>query len=75
VPEVLNHGTVGEFLPSIRAEDSNRGRRHHVRPSKDLETARRGGASWGQPVILAADAVRMYRDGHTSLLPARRGGS
>jgi putative RNA 2'-phosphotransferase len=62
-PEVLYHGTVERFLPAILSEGLNRGRRHHVHLSKDVETARKVGARRGKPVVLKVDAGRMYRDG------------
>jgi hypothetical protein len=40
-PEVLFHGTVDRFLPSIWAEGLKKGKRHHIHLSKDLDTARR----------------------------------
>ena len=49
-PEVLYHGTVERFLPSILAGGLNKGRRHHVHLSKDVETARKVGARRGKPV-------------------------
>ena len=69
-PEVLYHGTVERFLPSILAEGLNKGKRHHVHLSKDVETARKVGARRGKPVILEVAAGRMHRDGHTFLLSA-----
>jgi putative RNA 2'-phosphotransferase len=63
-PEVLYHGTVERFLPSILAAGLTKGKRHHVHLSTDVETARKVGARRGQPVILQVDAGRMYRDGH-----------
>lgn len=64
-PEELYHGTVERSLPSILAGGLNKGRRHHVRLSKDLETARRVGARRGKTVILEIAAGRMYREGCT----------
>ena len=69
-PEVLYHGTVERFLPSILEAGLVRGKRHHVHLSKDVETARKVGSRRGKPVILQADAGRMYRDGHKFLLSA-----
>ena len=69
-PEVLYHGTVERFLPSILDEGLNKGKRHHVHLSKDVETARRVGARRGQPVILEVDAGRMHRDGHKFFVSA-----
>ena len=48
----------------------NKGKRHHVHLSKDVETARKVGARRGKPVILKVDAGRMHRDGHTFFLSA-----
>jgi putative RNA 2'-phosphotransferase len=69
-PDVLYHGTVERFLPSILDEGLNKGKRHHVHLSKDVETARKVGARRGKPVILKVDAGRMRRDGHTFYLSA-----
>jgi putative RNA 2'-phosphotransferase len=63
-PELLYHGTVARFLPSIHGTGLIRGNRHHVHLSKDVETARKVGVRRGQPVILKVDAGRMHRDGH-----------
>jgi putative RNA 2'-phosphotransferase len=63
-PEVLYHGTVERFLPSILSEGLKKGNRHHVHLSKDVETARKVGARRGKPVILKVDAGRMHGDGH-----------
>ena len=69
-PEVLYHGTVERFLPSILAGGLNKGRRHHVHLSKDVETARKVGARRGKPVILKVDAGRMHGDGHKFFVSA-----
>jgi putative RNA 2'-phosphotransferase len=63
-PDVLYHGTVERFLPFILDEGLNKGKRHHVHLSKDVETARKVGARRGVPVILTVDAGRMHRDGN-----------
>ncbi len=69
-PEVLYHGTVGRFLDSILTGGLNKGKRHHVHLSKDVETARRVGARRGQPVVLEVAAGRMHREGRTLFLSA-----
>jgi len=69
-PEVLYHGTVGQFLPSIMSEGLNKGRRHHVHLSKDVETACKVGSRRGKPVILSVDARGMHREGHRFYLSA-----
>lgn len=62
-PELLYHGTVERFLPSILTEGLRKGKRHHVHLSTEVETARRVGARRGQPVILRVLAGTMFRDG------------
>ena len=69
-PEVLYHGTVERFLPSIREVSLIRGNRHHVHLSKDQETARKVGARRGKPVILKVDSGTMHRDGHKFFVSA-----
>lgn len=64
-PDVLYHGTVERFLPSILSGGLDRGNRHHVHLSKDMETARKVGARRGNPVILKVDARKMHGDGYT----------
>jgi putative RNA 2'-phosphotransferase len=69
-PEMLYHGTVERFLPSIRSGGLNKRKRRHVHLSKDVETARKVGARRGKPVVLTVDAGRMHRDGHKFFLSA-----
>lgn len=64
-PDVLYHGTIEKFLPSIRAGGLKKGERHHVHLSPDEETARRVGQRRGRPLILKVESGRMHRDGHT----------
>jgi putative RNA 2'-phosphotransferase len=67
-PEVLFHGTVERFLPSIRAKGLVRGRRHHVHLSASRAAASQVGARRGPPLILAVMASRMASAGHVFLL-------
>jgi putative RNA 2'-phosphotransferase len=69
-PDVLYHGTVERFLTSIMSSGLQKGKRHHVHLSKDVETATKVGARRGRPVILKVDAGRMRREGHQFLLSA-----
>ncbi len=62
-PELLFHGTAGQFLEAIRAEGLVRKERHHVHLSKDKATAMLVGGRKGKPVLLAIDAHNMYKDG------------
>ncbi len=63
-PDVLYHGTVARFLPSICREGLHRGQRHHVHLSADRETASRVGKRRGEPVVLTVAAGRMQTDGY-----------
>ncbi|HVF43195.1 MAG TPA: RNA 2'-phosphotransferase [Pyrinomonadaceae bacterium] len=69
-PEVLYHGTVERFLPSIMEEGLRRRGRHHVHLSADVETASKVGGRRGRPVILKVESGRMRRDGHEFFLSA-----
>ena len=69
-PEVLFHGTVERFPPSILEVGLVQGNRHHVHLSKDVETARKVGARRGKPVILKVDARTMNQDGHKFFVSA-----
>lgn len=63
-PEVLYHGTVDKFLPSIRENGIQKGQRHHVHLSQSLGTANAVGKRRGQPVILTIRAREMNVAGH-----------
>ena len=69
-PEILYHGTVEKFLPSIRNEGLRKGERHHVHLSADETTAIKVGERRGQPVILKIAAGKMHADGHPFFLSA-----
>lgn len=64
-PEILYHGTVERFLPSILAKGLLKGQRHHVHLSPDIATATKVGVRRGQPVILSIKSGQMHRDGYT----------
>ncbi|MCU0829615.1 MAG: RNA 2'-phosphotransferase [Tabrizicola sp.] len=63
-PEVLYHGTVEKFLPSILAEGLVKGSRHHVHLSANIETAQKVGDRRGSAIILVVAAQQMVADGH-----------
>lgn len=69
-PDVLYHGTVPQFLNSIRAKGLIKGQRHHVHLSKDIEAATKVGDRRGKAVILAVDAAAMAGDGFTFFVSA-----
>lgn len=63
-PARLYHGTVAEFLDSIREKGLIKGSRHHVHMSADVETAKKVGGRRGKPVILVVRAEEMAAAGH-----------
>lgn len=69
-PEVLYHGTVAKFLPSIREKGLIKGRRHHVHLSPDRETAAKVGGRRGKPVILEVDSAAIHAEGSEFYLSA-----
>lgn len=63
-PEILYHGSVAKFLPSIRENGIHKGQRHHVHLSASLEVANTVGKRRGQPVILTVRSSDMHAAGH-----------
>lgn len=63
-PEILYHGTVEKFLPSIRTQGLIKGERHHVHLSADQTTAIKVGERRGKPVLLTVRSGEMQRAGH-----------
>ncbi len=59
-PDVLYHGTVATFIPSIMVEGLQKRQRHHVHLTNVIDTARKVGARRGKPVILQVDAETMH---------------
>jgi len=62
-PDVLFHGTVELYLPSIRAQGLLKGKRHHVHLSATRELAVIVGKRRGEPCVLEIDARRMAASG------------
>jgi putative RNA 2'-phosphotransferase len=62
-PAILYHGTVEEFILSIRQKGLLKMNRHHVHLSQTIETARQVGSRRGKPVILIIKAAEMVNDG------------
>lgn len=69
-PDILFHGTVERFMPSILTEGLKKGKRHHVHLSRDVETARKVGARRGKPIVLQVDAGAMHAQGLVFFLSA-----
>lgn len=63
-PEILYHGTVVRFLPSIRAQGLIKGQRHHVHLSLERKTAQAVGSRRGEAVILEIRSGEMGRADH-----------
>ena len=63
-PDLLYHGTVDRFLPSIRERGLLPGTRQHVHLSADRDTATQVGRRRGSPVVLTIDAAAMSAAGH-----------
>ncbi len=62
-PATLFHGTGAQNRSSISATGIEKGRRHHVHLSTDIETARKVGARHGKPFLFRVDAAKMAQDG------------
>lgn len=62
-PDRLFHGTPSRFLTSILEKGLNKGKRHHVHLSQDIETARQVGQRRGSVVILHVDSAAMQAHG------------
>jgi putative RNA 2'-phosphotransferase len=63
-PPVLYHGTVEQFIESIKKKGLIPGKRHHVHLSKDIETATKVGERRGKPIILKINAMKMQDAGY-----------
>ena len=69
-PPTLFHGTVANFLESIRRQGLQKRSRHHVHLSADLETARKVGQRRGKAILLEIDSQRMHDAGYQFLVSA-----
>lgn len=63
-PRHLFHGTVEKYVTSIRENGLDKGERHHVHLSADIDTASKVGERRGKPVILVINALDMHQQGH-----------
>ena len=62
-PDVLYHGTVERYLPSIRERGLLKGTRHHVHLAATRELAIIVGRRRGSPRVLEIDACGMSQSG------------
>ncbi len=63
-PDVLFHGTVERFVPSIREHGLVKGERHHVHLSATPDVAAMVGKRRGSPLVIEVDAARMAKAGY-----------
>jgi putative RNA 2'-phosphotransferase len=63
-PEILLHGTVPQFVDSIRKTGLNKGNRHHVHLHQDRAVATQVGQRRGKAVILTVLAGAMREAEH-----------
>ncbi|MBT6155717.1 MAG: RNA 2'-phosphotransferase [Planctomycetaceae bacterium] len=69
-PNLLFHGTVAQFLPSIREQGLQKRSRNHVHLSSDQETATKVGMRRGKPVVLSIASADMHNAGYRFFLSA-----
>jgi len=62
-PRILYHGTVGEFIDSIKSQGLQKRSRQHVHLSAEINTAIKVGSRRGKPIILSVHAEKMYKEG------------
>jgi putative RNA 2'-phosphotransferase len=62
-PEYLYHGTIGDFIDTIKAEGLQKMSRRHVHLSQEESTAKAVGGRRGKPVILSIRARQMQEAG------------
>ena len=63
-PDILYHGTAHRNKASIFENGLQKGKRHHVHLSKDVDTAINVGKRHGIPIVLEVLAKNMYEKGH-----------
>ncbi len=61
-PEILFHGTGEKSVQSILERGLEKGSRHHVHLSSDIETALKVGQRHGNPFVFKVLAEKMYYD-------------
>lgn len=63
-PAMLYHGTAAQHIDSILSTGLNKGNRHQVHLSADINTAISVGKRHGKPVVLQVTAKKMHSDGY-----------
>lgn len=64
-PAILYHGTAVQHIDSILSTGLNKGSRHQVHLSADINTAISVGKRHGKPIVLEISAEKMHNDGFT----------
>ena len=67
-PNKLFHGTVAQFLPSIRLQGLLKRSRNHVHLSADPGTATNVGMRRGKPIVLSIASAKMHTSGYQFFL-------
>jgi putative RNA 2'-phosphotransferase len=62
-PELLYHGTVSQFISSIKMDGLQKMQRTYVHLSSDITTVQQVGSRRGKPVIIAVQSGQMHNDG------------
>ncbi len=62
-PSTLFHGTATKNKEAILVEGLNKGKRHHVHLSREVQTAIQVGSRHGKPLVLTIDALGMHANG------------
>ncbi len=62
-PATLFHGTATKNKEAILAQGLNKGKRHHVHLSREVQTAIQVGSRHGKPLVLTIDALGMHANG------------
>ncbi len=71
-PAILYHGTIANFLDSIRQQGLDKRSRNHVHLSDNRATAIKVGSRRGKPVILKIDSARMHAASNKFFLSANQ---
>jgi putative RNA 2'-phosphotransferase len=67
-PIILYHGTVGQYIPSIKETGLDKRTRQYVHLSMERVTAENVGGRRGKPIILTVQSLQMFEDGYTFFL-------
>lgn len=63
-PKILYHGTAAQHIQSILSTGLNKGNRHQVHLSADINTAISVGKRYGKPIVFEISAEKMHNGGY-----------